>query len=199
MMPICWIGLRVIRLSASGSQSVLMGIVASQRHLLRAYRRQPLCGAVQSRQWQNGWRKNCGAPRAGIQLEIGFFRHGSPGVEKDVLKAVRHNPSSRDYLTGRISVGNAEKRFNAGTLVVEIAELKPPPGVWQMLLGLDASLHTALKRKQSGAILNVAMLYPGIPGKHRANRHGSRDNSIPRKSSRCSPTCRVLLLQERLE
>ena len=47
----------------------------------------------------------------------------------------------RSPFTERIFVGNAEKRFNMGTLVVGIAELRLPPGVWRMLLGLDASPH----------------------------------------------------------
>ena len=97
-----------------------------------------------------------------------------------------------------IFVGNAEKRFSAGTPVVEIAELRPLPDVCRRLLESDASRHTALKHKQSGAILNAAMPYCGIPGRHQANRPGSLNSFILRKSARSSHKCRAPLLRERL-
>jgi len=64
---------------------------------------------------------------------------------------------------------------------------------------LDASLHTALKRKQSAAILNAAMPSRGIPGKHRVSQRGLLNSFILRKSSRGSQKCQAPLLRERSE
>ena len=97
------------------------------------------------------------------------FRRGSLRAGKGSSRRYGTIRQERDYLTERTFVGNAEKRFSAGTPVVEIAELRPLPDVCRRSLESDASRHTALKHKQSGAILNAAMPYCGIPGRHQAN------------------------------